>query len=470
VRRAVIALLLLAAFVATSATAFGHAVPVASTPEPGAVMDASPAQVTVTFNEPVQLLRPEDFDVVDATGVSVASTPGAVTATDRRVIEIGLRPDLPDGTYTARYQVIGADSHVVPNLLVFGVGVDEVGPPYLGGASGGPSATGPWSVSARYAAMITLGGLLGLIAFRWLVWGIAWRRPPEMPAGERETLLTWSRDDYWMLFGVLAVAAMVAQGYALVVQSASALGIGVWAAARDPSGISDVLSQTDFGSQVQVRGALLFVLFAVGAVQFMREYGSGRDRAPAAPTAGRAPSLVMAALVLSVLGSIAAQGHARVTDWPWLQIGAQLVHTAGAAVWITGLALVIVVWARAPALAPQGGAGVAARLLSAFSLVATAAIIVIIGTGVIRSIGELGGVAELWDTAYGRSILFKIGLLVPLTGVALYNRRILAALGRVGRPNGATLRLVRRTVGCELGLSLVIVLIAAILVAQVPGG
>ncbi len=265
-RRAVIALLLLAAFVATSATAFGHAVPVASTPEPGAVMDASPAQVTVTFNEPVQLLRPEDFDVVDSTGVSVASTPGAVTATDRRVIEIGLRPDLPDGTYTARYQVIGADSHVVPNLLVFGVGVDEVGPPYLGGASGGPSATGPWSVSARYAAMITLGGLLGLIAFRWLVWGIAWRRPPEMPAGERETLLTWSRDDYWMLFGCWRWRLWSPRGTPWWCRR-ERLGIGVWAAAGTLRH-HDVLSQTDLGSQVQVRGALLFVLFAVGAVQF----------------------------------------------------------------------------------------------------------------------------------------------------------------------------------------------------------
>lgn len=468
-RRAVIAFVLVAAFLATCATAFGHAVPVASTPEPGALLESSPAEITITFNEPVQLLRPEDFDVVDSTGVSVASAPGAVTA-DRRVIAIGLKPDLPDDTYTARYQVIGADSHVVPNLLVFGVGVDEVGPPYLGGAGGGPSVTGPWAVSARYAQMITLGGLLGLIAFRWLVWGAVWRRPPAVADGEREALVTWWRDAHWVAFGVLAVAAMVAQGYALVVQSASALGLGVWAAARDAAGISDVLAQTDFGSQIQLRGALLFVLFAVGAVQFMREYGSGRGTAPASPTGAAVPSLVMAALVLGVLGSIASQGHARITDWPWLQIGAQLVHVAGAALWMTGLALVIAIWRHAPRVAPDGGPAVAARVLAAFSLLATAAIVAIIATGVVRSVGELGGVAELWDTAYGRSILFKIGLLVPLTGVALYNRRILAALRRVKRPTRATLSLVRRTVACELGLSLGIVLIAAVLVAQVPGG
>ena len=46
----------------------------------------------------------------------------------------------------------------------------------------------------------------------------------------------------------------------------------------------------------------------------------------------------------------------------------------------------------------------------------------------------------------------------------------MAALRRVQRPNAPTLRLVRRTAGTELALSLVIVLIASVLVAQVPGG
>ena len=96
--------------------------------------------------------------------------------------------------------------------------------------------------------------------------------------------------------------------------------------------------------------------------------------------------------------------------------------------------------------------------------------IVIFATGLLRSIGELSDPAELWETAYGQSILIKLGLLVPLIAVALYNRRIVAAVRRVEAPNRATLALVQRTVGAELATSLVIVLVATLLVAQVPGG
>ena len=59
--------------------------------------------------------------------------------------------------------------------------------------------------------------------------------------------------------------------------------------------------------------------------------------------------------------------------------------------------------------------------------------------------------------------------LVPIGALALYNRRIVVALQRVSRPNRPTLTLVRRMASAELALSLVIVVVASVLVAQVPG-
>ncbi len=231
-----------------------------------------------------------------------------------------------------------------------------------------------------------------------------------------------------------------------------------------------MLSETDFGWQVQIRGALLFILFAVGAVQFMREYGGGRGTRAASATDAPVVSGVMMALALGVLGSIAAQGHARVTEWPWLQVGAHVTHAAAASLWIAGLALVVTVAVRAPRVAGAPGRAVAGRTLAAFSRVATWSVLVLILSGVVRTFGEVGDPAELWQTAYGRSILIKLAILVPLGLIALYNRRIVAALARIGRPGGRTLALVQRTVGSEVALSLVIVAVATLLVAQVPGG
>lgn len=468
-RIVVSALLMAFVMLAAAVPAFGHAVPVTSTPEEGEIVDRAPERLTITFNEPVQLLRADDFTVVDASGTSVGAGPGAVTD-DRRVIAIDLEPDLAPGTYTVRYKVIGADSHVIPYTHVFGVGVSAVGPPYLGDGSSGPSATGPWGISSRVILILALSGLLGLIAARWMIWAPVWRRPPPDSEGEREAALIWWRDGYWTAFSALAVIAMLAQTYALVVQGARALGVGVGTALRDPAGLIEVLDRTDFGAQIQFRGAVLFCLFILAGWLAVNEYSDRGGARPAAPTRSPLGSALMALLVLTTLGSIAAQGHARVAELPWLQIAAHLGHTAAAAVWITGFVVVIAATLRLPAIAPTSGPALAGGVLSAFSRVAAWAIVTVIVTGVIRSIGELGGLSELWETAYGRSIVYKVILLAPLTAIALYNRRILAALRRRNRPGTATLRLVRRNVACELALALAIVFVAEILVAQIPGG
>ena len=150
--------------------------------------------------------------------------------------------------------------------------------------------------------------------------------------------------------------------------------------------------------------------------------------------------------------------------------GAQILHVIAVSVWIAGLLLVALVHLRAPKIAAQGGPVVAAQVLARFSKVALVAVTVAVATGVVRAIGELSDPAELWDTAYGRSIVFKLLLLCPIAFLALYNRRVVTALRDVARPNGATLRLVQRTAGLELALSLAIVVVASLLAAQVPGG
>jgi copper transport protein len=270
-------------------------------------------------------------------------------------------------------------------------------------------------------------------------------------------------------FGVLAVGAMIAEGYLLVVQSASVLGTTVWGAIGDATGISQVLGDTRFGSLVQLRGALLFGLFAIGAALFIREYGPS-DRPRAAALEGpRWSAVLMSALLLSVLGGIASQGHANVSNPAWLQTGAQLVHLVAAAVWIVGLAMVAIIHFRLPKLAPERGSALASRVLARFSKVALIAVTVAVATGVVRSLAEMDDPTELWDTSYGQSVLIKVGLLLPVAALALYNRKVIVALQPVRRPNAATVRLVRRLAGAELVLSLAIVVVASILVAQVPG-
>jgi copper transport protein len=459
----------LVACLLTPASALAHAVLIASSPTQSARLARSPTAVTMRFNEPVQILAPADLTVVDGSGNPVNSGPGARLRSDARQVRIPLRPSLPDGTYTVRYLVVSADSHVVGGYFVFGVGPGELKPPFLGGAGQtGPSETSAWAVSARFLELLGVGGLVGLLAFRWFVWWPAWRSTPATGKKVAAQLAEFERDGFWMAFGALSLGAMLAEGYLLIVKSASALGVGVLSVMRNPGDVSTVLGGTHFGTLVQARGALLFGLFAVGAWQFMAET-SDRPAHQAQRLRGRpVPALGMASLSVATIVLIAAQGHASQAPYSTMQVVADVLHLGSVSVWIAGLACIGVAMWRLPRFGDTGS-GLAARLLASFSRVALVAVALAILTGVTRSAGELTGPAQLWDTAYGRSILYKLLLLCPIGFLALRHRRVVTSLRAVAVPSGATLRMVRRSVGIELGIAIVVVVVASVLAAQVPG-
>lgn len=462
-------LLALLITLALPALAVGHAVPVEITPRGAEILDASPERVRITFSEEIQLLNSRDADVLDQNGQSALGGPAFVDPSDVRVLILPLRPDLLDGTYTVGWRVMGQDTHVVPGQTLFGVGVDELASPVAVAGGGAPSETGPWAVSARTIHLAALGGLLGLLAFRWLVWRRAWKDAPALDARERRTMLEWGRDQFWFAFGTLALFAMITEAYLLVVKSAIANGLSLLANLQNPEGITEVLANTRFGDLVQLRGALLFVVFGTATWQFLSEFGSSRDPKPAAPVDKIFPSALMGGLLIAILLGVASSGHATVAPLPVFHIAVHAVHLAALATWIAGLVATLVVLRQLPKIASNGGRSMATRVLGAFSTVATVAIGVAFVTGAIRAFGHLDGPEQLITTTYGNLILLKLALLVPIAVLALRSRRVLNALKRIPRPSEAALLLVRRSVALEIAVTLVIIVTAGVLAASEPG-
>jgi copper transport protein len=448
--------------VATPPVARAHAVLLGSTPADRGRVGAAPARVTLRFSEPVELLRSSDVLVVDEQRRPVLAGPARRSPDDARVVAVALRPKLPPASYTVRYRVISADAHIIDGDTTFATGGAALKPAALG-LQGGPGETSAWSVGARFLELVGLGGALALIAFRWLVW-----RPATAPT-DATAPLAWFRDRFWTGLWTLIGVALAGEAAVLTTKTATSLGKGVPAAIADPSGVYRFFSETRFGDHFQVRLAILLVAVAVASWEYLAEGIAEEERREPPPRGGRAaPMLIIGGLLATCLALISSQGHASQAPLSSLSVPVDTVHLMAVSVWVGGLGILGLVLAALPRVARQGTA-LGAALLARFSSLALGLVAVAVLTGTLRAVGELADPAQLWNTAYGRTIVAKVALLCPLAVLALQNRRIVAAVATAGRANRATLRLVARNARIELGLSLAIVLAASLLVAEVPG-
>ncbi|CAM5383874.1 Copper resistance protein CopC/CopD OS=Streptomyces tendae OX=1932 GN=F3L20_31300 PE=4 SV=1 [Streptomyces tendae] len=107
------------ALLAGAAPASAHAALTGSDPAQGAVVDTAPAQISLTFSEPIAV-GDDSVRVLDPKGERVdKGDPANLSGT---TYSVRLLSGLPDGTYTVAYQVVSADSHPVAGAYTFSIG------------------------------------------------------------------------------------------------------------------------------------------------------------------------------------------------------------------------------------------------------------------------------------------------------------------------------------------------------------
>jgi copper transport protein len=456
------ALIALGMLATTAGPALAHATLESSSPAINGHVKESSRTVTLRFSEPVQIINRGDVTIVDARGVRVDAGRPATVPGDTREVTIPLSGPLVPSSYTVRYRVVSDDSHTEAAAYVFAVGGARLGEPILAGA-GGLSDTSPAAVAARIVELIGLGLLLGLIAFRMLVWGPALRAAADLSDDERETALAKGQRLFWRAFWTLAVVAGIAEAGILAAKSAVVFHTGLLAAAVHPTSAFRLVAASRFGDMLGWRSAALLVVVAVAFVTWTAESAS-------APSSGRrGPHAVMGLFGIAALTLLASQGHASQAPLAPLSITADAAHLTAAAIWIGGLPCLLAVLIRAPKALPEGGRKVASATLSRFSRVALWSVVVIAVTGLARLVGELSSPVQLVTTGYGRDLMLKASLLAPILVLARRNRGIVAALAAGLTPTADRLRAVARSVQMELVIAMAIVGVAALLVAQIPG-
>lgn len=453
-------LLFLACLLGLAGSASAHAVLEESAPARGAQLESPPAQVSFTFNEPVEasLGAVRVFDTAgDQVQTGELERPGGQADT----VGAGLPGDLPDGLYTATYQVVSADSHPVSGGITFTVG--EPGTDQSGFVQG---KTISEFLSETETGQVTEVGFwfdrwIGYMAIALAIGAIIWmlfvlgRGEGMSPASERAVARRFRR-----LLLPVAAAGLLATLLAIVFQGAVGAGTTFWQAFG--SGIPGEVIDTRYGSMMLVRAgawAVLIGLIAFGAARF-------RKLGPVSAIG------LIACIVLAVSPALA--GHASTRDPAWLLIPSDVTHVAAMAVWTGGLAAMLLLLPAATRQLedPSRRTELLTATTVRFSTIALFAVILIAISGTIQSILEVGTFGDLFSTQFGRAVAIKIVLFAILIGLGWANRRrVVPALVRrldTARPPGGPGRRLRQLLRIEMVLVVAVLGVTAALVSYPP--
>lgn len=424
------ALVALALVVGIGAPASAHAELVSSDPAEGAVVDAAPETVTLTFNEPVRLTS-QQIAVYDAGGNEVASTAGA--SGTEVTVNLADAADLPDGSYVVSWNVLSGDGHPISGALTFSVGAASasvVAPPAP------ESSSAVVTVLRDGLTVLSLVGLLlaaGLGLFVVLVLPRSWEGR-EVRARLRR-LTTYAAG--------VAAAAVVLQ-----VPVASVYGQGLE--------LGDLASGFDAGAVVN---EMVSAALAVGGLALVVR--TMTDTAPGL-VAGR---VIGMGAVLALAGP-SLVGHTRAFAPAPVLVMWDVLHVGAGAIWLGGL-VGLVLTLRALA----GRELLAAQTLSRFSTIAGGLLLVVAGAGAFLAWRIVGSWAPLVETAYGWLLLAKIGIAALVAAIGGWNRwrtlpAVRAASGFGDRERAA--ELVTRTVRVEAVLLVVLLGVTGVLVNKSP--
>jgi copper transport protein len=170
----------------------------------------------------------------------------------------------------------------------------------------------------------------------------------------------------------------------------------------------------------------------------------------------------------------ALSGHGSSQSPVALNFTVNALHVGAMAVWLGGLATLLLVLPAATrsATSPTDRGRLLAGPLARFSTVALAMVALIMATGLIQAYVYVRQFGDLFSTGYGRAVLAKFLLLLCVMGVAAYNRRTsvprLEAIAVRGESPGTPGVLLRRALRAEVGLLAVVIGVTAALASYAP--
>lgn len=397
-----LAVIVFLAGLAVSDQAFAHAALIKTDPADGAVLAQGPAQFSLTFSEPVS---PLVLTLVKPDGKPVPLTSFRLSD---QTVEIDNPQLLKSGTHVLSWRVISADGHPVGGSLLFSIGAPSE-PPAVSEAVDWPLRSAIWTGKIFLYVGLFLG-VGGAFALAWLA--------GSGRAGQR-------------FVAAAILSGLVASCLSLGLQGLDALGAPLSHLAQ--SVVWRTGLDTSFGWTVLVA----LIALGLGLLSL------------AGPRATAKPSALAGLAGVGV--ALAASGHASAAEPQWLTRPMVFLHGVGIALWAGALIPL--------GLALKGQSAGATPFLRRFSWAILPVVAVLAAAGIVLAVIQVQTPAALVETAYGRLLLIKLGLLVFLFTLAAVNRWKLTASAEAGSTE-VQRRLVR-SIGVETLIVLAIFGVAA---------
>ena len=440
----------LAMFLAPT-TADAHALLVRSDPKQNDQLRVPPSNVTAYFSEALDT-HLSSLQVVDGNGDRVDDGNTTFGPEPERM-QIGVTGNLGPGYYTVIWETLSAvDGHLFKGYYPFTIlNADGSAPPgqaFQGVSTGGTTAK-PDTVGVRWARLLAIAALIGTLAFFSLV------VRPSLSETDEPWRTGWRETARRRVLRVSLIAAA-----ALAVTAIGELYLQL-----DQVGgldkLGDVLSN-DWGQRfIQRQVVLVGLVVAIGLASYLWRRGRDGlgDAAVAVALAGGAAYVLLIALV----------SHGDALPGKFTAVGADFLHILAASVWIGMLFQLawFLVWLRQD-MPPDDRTALQASHLQRFGVIAATSVIILLVTGVANAVAQISDWSSLVDTAYGRALLVKLGILGALLLAAAVNafylRPRIVEEADEGRPADDLRRRMSVAVRVELLLGVAVLCAAAVLV------
>lgn len=363
--------------------ALAHANLLQSTPSANTVLQSAPQEIRLTFSEALEA-QFSQIDLYNADGEQIPTARAEVDSTDAHVLVLTL-DSLPDAIYTVAWRVVSSvDGHTTQGSFPFSIGVPLESTFSVNGAV---DAIPLDNAAVRMVNLLSLALMLGSVGFYLFVWSPAQLETTPQITSRMERLM-------WIGWGFVGVTTLLL----LVMQTGTITGKPFFSSLQS---LNSIIFESRFGRLWLLRvGAWL--MFG-GLLRIVKN----RDLAyRLAFVAG-----------LGILLSQSLYSHAGAAQDAFVAVMVDWLHLSAMAFWVGGL---MQFFAILP-LVRRDDTTKTGVLVGQFSIYARLGVIVLMLTGLYATWLQVGSVDALTNTDYGRALIAKLVLILPLLAIAGVN-------------------------------------------------